>query len=236
MQPHAVLHPHNALWLTLPLRLPLLSSRLSQKVIFAHVDALPDHTGSSNVSFGAISQPGLWLYARRQIPKDSREHCRAYGPLNGGPDSRGTGAKGHPKQCASLMVACLFRPTFSHRRLGARVGHECAEGGVGSRRMQRILSPPTPMETSYIKLSELASKWKTERSKQQSPPPPICFTMCYTIWACQWDKNWGRPNRVEGDIPLTTTNWQFVKFCIADKSRNHIRFQFSMKERMCQHL
>lgn len=91
------------------------------------------------------------------------------------------GAKGHPKQCAALMVACLFRPAFSHRRLSARVGQECAEGGAGSCMMQRILSPPPPMETSYIKPSELALKWKTKRSKQQSPPTHLLYHVVYHL-------------------------------------------------------
>lgn len=52
----------------------------------------------------------------------------------------------------------------------------------------------------------------------------ICFTMCYTIWARQWDKKKGRPNDVKNDFALITRNWQFVKSFMNDASGNRVWF------------
>lgn len=71
----------------------------------------------------------------------------AYGPLNGGIHSYGTGRQGTPQTMCGPNGRL---PIQAYRRLGGRVGRECAEGR-GCRMMRYILSPQPPSETSFIK-------------------------------------------------------------------------------------
>ncbi len=89
----------------------------------------------------------------------------AYGPLNGGIHSNGMERQGTPRTMRSPNGRL---PIQAHRRLGARVGQECA-GGRGGRTMRYILSPRPPQRPLH-KTIDISIKWRPKRSKQQTPP------------------------------------------------------------------
>ncbi len=143
-QANVVLHPHKELWLTLPASLPptFISSRLSWNsrkwVLHMSMHHIITRTALK-------CQHELLCHFRAQpvtlseIPGHS-----AYGPLNGGIHSNGTGRQGTPRTMRSPNGRL---PIQAPRRLGARFRQECA-GGRGCRTMRYILSTRPPTETS----------------------------------------------------------------------------------------
>ncbi len=173
-----------------------------QKVSFAHVNASHNHADGSKMPARA-SVP--FQSSARDFKWDSWTQ-RIWTPLNGGIHSNGTGRQGTPRTMRSPNGRL---PIQAPRRLGARVGQECA-GGRGVVRWG-IFSVRGPPQRPLHKTIDISIKMEAQEVKVANAPLRICFTMCYTIWARQWDKKQGRPNYVKKDFALITRNWQFVK-------------------------